>query len=70
MTKDFKIVALTEEIVNKSLADKLITDFEDGIQFHSASIASCDCIITRNVRDFENVKDKIAFLTPEEFLSR
>ena len=70
MTKDCKIVALTEEIVNKSLADKSITDFEDGIQFHSASTASCDCIITRNVRDFETVRDRIVILTPEEVLSR
>lgn len=49
----------------KALIDEW-RDFEDSVQFHSASSADVDIIITRNKSDFEN--KTIRLMSPEEFL--
>ena len=43
-------------------------DFEDCVQYQSASAAKVDFIITRNKKDFENTN--IPVLTPVEFLNQ
>lgn len=43
-------------------------DGEDSIQHQSALSAKCDCILTRNTKDFE--KASIPVMTPEEFLDK
>lgn len=43
-------------------------DGEDSIQHQSALSAGCDCILTRNVQDFE--MSKLPVMTPEEFLDK
>ena len=43
-------------------------DFEDCVQFHSASAAQVDFIITRNKKDFETAD--IPVLSPVEFLNQ
>ncbi len=63
---NFKTIALTDDIINKSFTSDL-PDFEDAVQFYSAKEAKCAVIITRNVKDFEKVKE-ISVQTPEEFL--
>ncbi len=65
--KEFRIVPLTEEIILKSYEESRIDDFEDSIQFHSA-LHNADFFITRNIRDFEAVKDEVAVMSPEEFM--
>ncbi len=65
--RGFRIIPLTEEIILKSYEESRIDDFEDCIQFHSA-LHNADFFITRNIRDFEAVKDEIAVMTPEEFM--
>lgn len=42
-------------------------DYEDATQFLSAKYNDCDCIVTRNKKDFE--KALIQIFTPQEFLS-
>lgn len=65
----FNIVNLTSELINMALKEKRIEDFEDAIQFHSAkNIAKT--FVTRNKRDYKNVKDEIQVLTPEEFTEK
>ena len=41
-------------------------DFEDAIQYETAIKAGCECILTRNERDFHFAK--IPVLTPSDFL--
>ncbi|MBI4837918.1 MAG: PIN domain-containing protein [Nitrospirae bacterium] len=63
--EDFRIIALTKDILKqaRSIAGK---DFEDLIQYFSAIHEGCECIITRNKKDFPSVGIKI--MTPAEFL--
>lgn len=42
-------------------------DFEDMLQYQCAVAAECDCIITNNIKDFENFCD-IPLFTSEDFL--
>ena len=64
--KGFRLVSLTQEIIDKALASAL-PDFEDNIQLASAKAIAADHIITRNKRDFQPAP--ISILTPEEWLA-
>lgn len=43
------------------------SDFEDAIQHETALQCNADCILTRNIKDFE--KSKLPIFTPEQFLN-
>lgn len=43
-------------------------DFEDALQYEAALQGDCDCIITRNIKDFDF--SKIPILTLQEFTER
>lgn len=38
--------------VIKTLKNKKILDFEDGLEYYAAAENSCDCIVTENLKDF------------------
>lgn len=38
--------------VNKTLSNKTIHDFEDGLEYYAARESQCQCIITENQEDF------------------
>ncbi len=65
--KDFTVIDLTDEMIQRAFDEESIPDFEDCIQYHSAKVALCNAIITRNVRDFQRIEMNV--YTPEEFLS-
>ena len=44
------------------------SDFEDAVVAAVAERAGCDCIVTRNVKDFE--ESPVTVLTPQEWLLR
>lgn len=44
------------------------SDFEDAVVAAVAERAGCDCIVTRNVKDFEG--SPVSVLTPQEWLLR
>lgn len=44
------------------------SDFEDALQYQAALEADCDCIITRNQKDFSF--SEIPVLSPTEFLEK
>jgi len=67
LTRSFRIIDLTSEIVKAAFEEDRIKDFEDAIQFHSAK-GRANVFITRNKKDYEGIKDEIEVLTPEEFL--
>lgn len=61
------IVDLTTELIRLAFDEKRILDFEDCIQYYSAQAVTCQAIITRNKKDFKNIK--LDVYTPEEFLA-
>lgn len=61
----YDIIPIGGEIIKESLKTEW-DDFEDSLQYHSALAAGVDCIVTRNVKDFNEAS--IPVLTPSSFL--
>jgi predicted nucleic acid-binding protein len=62
----FDIVTLDERILNQAM-DSNFKDFEDAIQYFSASRVSAQCILSRNLNHYK--ASEIPILTPAEFLA-
>jgi predicted nucleic acid-binding protein len=60
------IAVIDGTVVQKASSDKLIDDFEDGMQYYGAIQSGCRCIVTENVKDFHF--SKIEVLTAPDFL--
>lgn len=60
------ICVLNEQTIEKGL-NSSIKDFEDALQYFSATESECDIIITRNGKDFK--KSLIPVMTADEFLN-
>jgi predicted nucleic acid-binding protein len=60
-----KICSLDEQTIEKGL-NSSIRDFEDALQYFSATESNCDIIITRNGKDFK--KSLLPVMTADEFL--
>lgn len=52
MTDIFEILPNTREHILDAIHLKA-SDFEDALQYQAALSAGCDCIITRNAKDFK-----------------
>ena len=46
------ITLIDEKTTSQAIKNKLINDFEDGMECYSATQHKCDCIITENQKDF------------------
>lgn len=46
------ITSVDERVADQAIKNKLIHDFEDGMEYYSATQHKCDCIITENQKDF------------------
>ena len=64
--KIFQVVDNTRDQILLTLQSGF-KDFEDGLQYQCALAANCDCIISRNKKDF--VTSSIPIMTASEFLS-
>ncbi len=68
--RKFKIISeicrIDEHTVEKAL-NASIQDFEDALQYFSATESECEIIITRNGKDFK--KSLIPVMTANEFLN-
>lgn len=62
----FTILPNTENNIYNVLSETP-NDLEDAIQYDTAIAGSCDCIITRNAKDFPF--SKIPIYSPQEFLT-
>ena len=60
-----EICPMDEQTIEKGLNSK-IKDFEDALQYFSATESNCDLIITRNGKDFK--KSLLPVMTADEFL--
>jgi predicted nucleic acid-binding protein len=69
ITKGFKIVDLSERILDDTFADERFRDVEDAIQLHSC-ISIGRILVTRNKRDYSTVAGEIELLSPDEFLRK
>ena len=67
--RKFKIISeicsLDEHTIEKGL-NSSIKDFEDALQYFSATESDCEIIITRNGKDFK--KSLLPVMTPDQFL--
>lgn len=67
--RKFKIIceicSLNEYTIEKGL-NSSIKDFEDALQYFSATESECEIIITRNGKDFK--KSLLPIMTADEFL--
>ncbi len=67
--RKFKIISeicpLNEQTIEKGL-NSSIADFEDALQYFSATESNCELIITRNGKDFK--KSLLPIMTADEFL--
>ncbi len=60
-----EISSVDEHIVEKALNSRF-SDFEDALQYFSATASNCDIIITRNAKDFR--QSLLPIMSAEEFL--
>jgi len=60
------ILPLDDKVVGLALNDETFSDFEDGLQYFTATEYDQDLIITRNLKDFKN--SKIPVMTAKQFL--
>jgi predicted nucleic acid-binding protein len=60
-----EICSLNEQTIEKGLNSNF-KDFEDALQYFSATESHCDIIITRNGKDFK--KSLLPIMSPKEFL--
>lgn len=52
LCEHLSISANTQASVLNTLANKAIHDFEDGLEYYSASESYCECIVTEDKNDF------------------
>ena len=64
----FSVVPIGEKAIDRAIAIEP-KDFEDALQYFSAEQAGADCIVTRNIVDF-NFVTNIEILEPEDFLRK
>jgi predicted nucleic acid-binding protein len=62
------IAPTSEEVVSKTIRNKKIIDFEDGLEYYSALESGCETIITENKRDF--YFSEIEVLSCQEFIEK
>jgi predicted nucleic acid-binding protein len=66
LSKNILITKIDENITRMAIKDKMVHDFEDGLQYHSALDMECNYIITENREDF--YFSKIDILNCKDFL--
>lgn len=67
ITELFEVIPNDSEQLKKAIELKQ-NDFEDALQYQTAIASKCDCIITRNEKDFSF--SKLPVLSARKFLER
>lgn len=52
LSEKIRISAMDQASVRKTVANKSINDFEDGLEYYSAIQSKCSCIITNDKNDY------------------
>ena len=66
LLKNINLITMDEEVTKKAINNSKIQDFEDGLEYYSATEKSCQVIITENKEDY--FFSQIEVLNSEEFL--
>ena len=64
----YHIVTLGSSVVDKAYQVET-KDFEDALQYYAAEQAGADCVVTRNLKDFD-FAITVETLEPRDFLSK
>jgi predicted nucleic acid-binding protein len=62
------IASADKLVVKKTVEDKSVHDFEDGLEYYSAEAAKCTCIVTEDRDDF--FFSKLEVLDSKSFLEK
>ena len=68
IVSNIRIAPTNKEAVIKTISNKKIIDFEDGLEYYSALESGCETIITENKRDF--YFSEIEVLSCQEFIEK
>ncbi|MCG9881533.1 MAG: PIN domain-containing protein [Bacteroidia bacterium] len=60
------VLPLDDKVIDLALNDETFVDFEDALQYYTALEGNQELIITRNLKDFKNVK--LPILTARQFI--
>lgn len=52
LSENIEIAEATKSAVKKTLENKRVNDFEDGLEYYAALENKCTCIVTEDVKDF------------------
>ncbi len=52
LCEEIGITSIDEKITKQAITNKMIHDFEDGMEYYSAIQHRCECIVTENQEDF------------------
>jgi hypothetical protein len=66
LSEHINIAPTNAEAVIKTIANKKIHDFEDGLEYYSAIEKKCKVIITNDVNDF--YFSELDILSPKDFI--
>ena len=66
LTGKLKITTVDEQCAKRTVANKQVDDFEDGLEYYSAVDAKCSCIVTYDKKDFHFAATEV--LDAEQFL--
>jgi predicted nucleic acid-binding protein len=68
LCRHIRIADTGKRVVEQTLQNPAINDFEDGLEYYSAIDNKCECIITEDVNDF--YFSKIEVLSSEYFFEK
>ena len=68
LVKHINIADTTQSCVEKTLQNRKVLDFEDGLEYYSAQENKCDCIVTEDVDDF--YFSDLEVITSEQFFEK
>lgn len=68
LAEKIRIAVITAETIKQTVQNKKIHDFEDGMQYYSAVLSKCNCIITEDLEDF--YYSELEVLTARHFLEK
>ena len=68
LSRHLSIASIGESAVLKTVKNKAINDFKDGLEYYSAKESNCQCIITQDSGNF--YFSEIEVLTCEDFFDR
>jgi len=72
LTEKIGVATTNEEVVKLALSNKAVLDFEVGLEYYTAELADCACILTEDTDDFSFGKSEVLNVNSfiEKYLTR